>query len=383
MSAFFQDDEELSFAEETEFIQPAKSWKILIVDDDAEVHTITQLALREVVFEGKSLVFLSAYSAQEAKQLIQTHPETAIILLDVVMETEDAGLHLVHFVREELGNALVRIILRTGQPGQAPENVVATNYGIDDYKTKTELTAQKLTISVVTALRAFSTLITLMELSRGLESEIIQHKQTEINLRVSEMTAIAKVQKLEQSIQVLRQNQIQSMEYPKRESFYPLISETSQELTDLPPQSNALQTMSIITRIARAVLRVTDEHSSKLGISQTKLATLMYLNDEPELCASPSELAKHCGVSRAAMTGLLDGLETDGYVERGSHPSDRRALMIKLTPKGQQFLDWIAPQDRYQLSELMSALDETERKKLNELAVKLTKLFETRSDPAP
>ncbi|HEY9824529.1 MAG TPA: response regulator, partial [Stenomitos sp.] len=169
MNAFAnRDDEELRFADETETDTLEQSWKILIVDDDAEVHTITQLALRDVVFDDKSLTFLSAYSAQEAQQLVQDHPDIAIIFLDVVMETDDAGLKLVEYIRETLGNLAVRIILRTGQPGQAPESMVAANYGIDDYKTKTELTAQKLTLSVLTALRAFSTLTTLLDFSQGL-----------------------------------------------------------------------------------------------------------------------------------------------------------------------------------------------------------------------
>jgi DNA-binding MarR family transcriptional regulator len=328
MSLFFPpDDEELRFADETELLHLDQSWKILIVDDEAEVHTITQLALREFAYEGKSLAFLNAYSAQEAKQLIQAHPDTAIIFLDVVMETEDAGLRLVQYIREELCNALVRIILRTGQPGQAPEQVVAVNYGIDDYKTKTELTAQKLTISVVTALRAFSTLMHLTEISRSLESSIMQHQQLDIALRASDS------------------------------------------------QTNGLQTMSTITRIARTALRITDEHSAKFGISQTKLAVLMYLGGEPNLCASPSALAKHCGVSRAAMTGLLDGLEEEGYVERDSHPSDRRALTITLTQKGQQFLDWVTPQDQYHLPEIIDTLSAVERQQLYELAVRAIKLF--------
>jgi DNA-binding MarR family transcriptional regulator/CheY-like chemotaxis protein len=376
MSSFFtQDDEELRFAEETEPIQPDQSWKILIVDDEVEVHTITQLALRDVVFEGKSLTFLNAYSSEEAQTTIQIHPDIAIILLDVVMETDNAGLHFVQYVRETLGNTLVRIVLRTGQPGQAPEDVVAFTYGIDDYKTKTELTAQKLTISVITALRAFSTLMTLLDLSRGLESEIIQHKQTEINLRVSEMTAIAKVQQLEQSLQSLRQTQHPFVPRDKVAPLNQLVTETAHAMLKLPGEMDVLQTMAIVTRIARTVLRITDDHAAKLGISQTKLAVLMYLSGEPDFCASPSELAKHCGVSRAAMTGLLDGLESDGYVARDSHPSDRRALTIKLTPKGQQFLDWISPQDSYQLSELMEALSEPEREKIQELATKITNLL--------
>jgi DNA-binding MarR family transcriptional regulator/CheY-like chemotaxis protein len=376
MSSFFaQDDEELHFADETELLHLDQSWKVLIVDDEAEVHTITQLALREFVFEGKSLEFLNAYSAQEAQHLIQAHPDTAVIFLDVVMETENAGLHLVKYIREELGNTLVRIILRTGQPGQAPENVVAVNYGIDDYKTKTELTAQKLTLSVVTALRAFSTLMNMLEISRSLESEILQHKQSEITLRVSEVNAIAKVQQLEQALQSLRQARLQIQPHEKPGLLSPFITEATRGLIHPSDQTDVLQTMSTITRIARTALRITDEHSSKFGISQTKLAVLMYLGGEPEICASPSALAKHCGVSRAAMTGLLDGLEEEGYVERDSHPSDRRALMITLTLKGQQFLDWITPQDQSHLPEIIDALSGAERQKLYELAVKVLKLF--------
>jgi DNA-binding MarR family transcriptional regulator/ActR/RegA family two-component response regulator len=316
---FAQEDEAVFFAEETKPNQH-ESWKILIVDDDAEVHEVTKLALSDVTFENKTLSFISAYSAAEAKQLIQAHPDTAILFLDVVMETEDAGLQVIPYIREELNNPIVRIILRTGQPGQAPENVVAVNYGIDDYKTKTELTSQKLFITVITALRAFSTLTQALEVSRMLEQELAQYRQT------------------------------------------------------MQPSSTIYAT-SIIARIARMVLRMTDEHSAKLGISQNRLAVLLYLSTEPERCASPSALAKQCGVSRAAMTGLLDGLEQDEYVERDVHPSDRRALMIKLTPKGQEFLDWIAPQDQYPISELMDSLDEAERKTLTDLVTKAVKLF--------
>lgn len=164
MTSFSAHDDEICFAEETETNAPEKSWKILIVDDDDEVHTVTRLALSDFTFEYRSLVFLSAYSAQEAKHLIQAHSDIAIVLLDVVMESENAGLNLVKFIREDLKNSLVRIILRTGQPGQAPESHVATHYSIDDYKTKTELTAQKLSTTVITALRAFSTLARMLDL---------------------------------------------------------------------------------------------------------------------------------------------------------------------------------------------------------------------------
>jgi len=145
----FNSHEELFFADEVSEDTPTESWKILIVDDEPQVHTATDIALRKFVCENKSLKFISAYSATEARQLIQEHPDVAIILLDVIMETDDAGLEFVKYVREVLGNQLVRIILRTGQPGQVPEKSIIMNYDINDYKTKTELTTSKLYTTVL------------------------------------------------------------------------------------------------------------------------------------------------------------------------------------------------------------------------------------------
>jgi DNA-binding MarR family transcriptional regulator/CheY-like chemotaxis protein len=377
---FAQEDEEIPFTPQVEF---GSDWKILIVDDDVEVHEVTKLALSDFMLEGKSLTFISAYSAEEAKQLIQLHPDTAIVFLDVVMETENAGLQVVQYIREELGNPLVRIILRTGQPGQAPENVVAINYGIDDYKTKTELTSQKLFLTVVTALRAFSTLMQMLRVSQKLEVEVTQHKQVEASLRISEMQEREKVRQLERSLQTEQHSPLQPEQRERIETLGQLVTELAHTLVHSPRQAGALHTMSVMTRLSRMVLRITDEHSAKLGISQSKLAVLMYLTNEPEQCASPSSLAKYCGVSRAAMTGLLDGLEQEGYVERDDHPSDRRALRVRLTLKGQEFLDWVAPPGQYQMLKLMDTLDESERKQLAGIVMDVLKLFEQTPKQSP
>lgn len=157
---FDADDENLIFIEEDE-PEPKtleSSWKVLIVDDEVEIHHITKLALKEFLFENKSITFVSAYSGKEAKEIIKENQDIALILLDVVMETEEAGLEVVKYIRDILDNKIVRIILRTGQPGQVPEDVVIVSYDINDYKTKTELTNKKLFTTVVTALRAFSSL---------------------------------------------------------------------------------------------------------------------------------------------------------------------------------------------------------------------------------
>lgn len=99
-------------------------WKVMIVDDEPEVHRITKLTLNKFEFDGKPIAFLDAYSAADAKSLLDQHPDVALLLLDVVMEADDAGLEVVRYAREVCHNKLVRIVLRTGQPGQAPEDDV-------------------------------------------------------------------------------------------------------------------------------------------------------------------------------------------------------------------------------------------------------------------
>ncbi|CAO3410863.1 Response regulator [Azospirillum largimobile] len=144
-------------------------WQILIVDDDHEVHAITRVVLGEMTFEERPVRFLSAYTARQARSLLAENPGIAAILLDVVMETDDAGLKLVRHIREEMGNRQVRIILRTGQPGQAPERQVIAAYDINDYKAKSELTAQKLYTAAVAALRSYQHIATIERGRQGLE----------------------------------------------------------------------------------------------------------------------------------------------------------------------------------------------------------------------
>ncbi|MDY0274577.1 MAG: DUF3369 domain-containing protein [Desulfomicrobium sp.] len=140
-------------------------WKILIVDDEADVHNVTTFMLSGQRFQNRPMHFLHAYNGEEAKKILMHEQDIAIILLDVVMETDDSGLKLVHFIRQELKNLAVRIILRTGQPGKAPAAQVILDYDIDDYKEKTELTLEKMLVTVISALRSYS-FITTIEINR-------------------------------------------------------------------------------------------------------------------------------------------------------------------------------------------------------------------------
>lgn len=150
----------------------SKMWKILIVDDESDVHKISRITLKEFRFEDRQLDILSAYTEAEVKSVLNRHSDIALILLDVVMEKDDTGLKLVEYIRKDLKNSAVRIVLRTGQPGKAPEQEVITKYDINDYKTKPELTAQKLFTSVTACLRAYSSLKTIEKNNKGLEAII-------------------------------------------------------------------------------------------------------------------------------------------------------------------------------------------------------------------
>jgi signal transduction histidine kinase/response regulator of citrate/malate metabolism len=149
--------------------QQLSAWKVAVIDDDPAVHEGTRFALYDYNLNGQGIDIISAYSAEEGRELMRSSPDIAVLLLDVVMETDDAGLALVEYIRTDLKNETVRIILRTGQPGQAPERRVIVDYDINDYKAKTELTADKLFTSLTSALRSYQQLQRMVETRRGLE----------------------------------------------------------------------------------------------------------------------------------------------------------------------------------------------------------------------
>ena len=173
------------------------SWKIIIADDEEEVHAVTALVFENFAFEGKPLECLHSFSGKETKKLVRENPDTALIILDVVMEDESTGLDVVKFIRERLKNNSVRIILRTGQPGQAPERKVIVDYDINDYKEKTDLSSQKLFTTVISSLRSYKDIIALASLN------------TELEKKVEERTAclFAANEKLRQTLEKIKEDE--------------------------------------------------------------------------------------------------------------------------------------------------------------------------------
>lgn len=134
---------------------PAARWRVLLVDDEPAVHEVSNLILSSLSFEGRDIELLSANSDAQAREILARHRDVALILLDVVMETDDSGIALVQHVREQLRDSDVQIVLRTGQPGMAPERDVVLRYEINGYFLKTDITSQRLHSIVISALRSY------------------------------------------------------------------------------------------------------------------------------------------------------------------------------------------------------------------------------------
>ena len=175
-------DDELIFADEISAPAgepaapeaPKAGWKVLVVDDEPQVHTVTKLVLRDLTFKGRKIEFCDAYSAAEAKKVLAENPDVCLALVDVVMEEDDAGLRLVEYIRDIMNNKAIRIILRTGQPGYAPEKEVIIDYDINDYKEKTEMSAQKLITCVIAAIRNYEYIDALNKLTAELEQKVAE-----------------------------------------------------------------------------------------------------------------------------------------------------------------------------------------------------------------
>jgi len=180
-------DDELVFADEDEIEEETadnEPYKVLIVDDDKEVHSFTKLALNDFKYDGRGVMFISAYDGAEAKEVLEQIDDIAVMFLDVVMETNTAGLEVARYTRKELKNDMIRIIIRTGQPGEAPERYVIDHYDINDYKEKTELTSDKLYTTLRTALAQYMHLEYIVDKKQELYEILITDTLTSLPNRV-------------------------------------------------------------------------------------------------------------------------------------------------------------------------------------------------------
>lgn len=306
----------LRFAKTTPSSPPpvtVEPWPVLVVDDDPEIHAMTRLLLRDMEFEGRPFLCLTAASAAEAQAVLERSPDLPVMLLDVVMETPDAGLRLVRWVREQQGNHRIRIILRTGQPGDAPERDVVVTHDINDYKNKTELTAQKLFTALVGALRAWRDISTIVRLN---------HELTTLNQTLEQRVA-ERTHDLEQAVTALGQ--------AKQEVESALIAENEarrQVRQFLSMMSHEFRTPLAVIDSAAQLLRM---HAEKAGFdSGDRLDTI------------------RGGVQR--LLDLIDTCLADEQLESGRIVLHRQ--MVTLAPLIGHALDQqrlVAPSHRYRV----------------------------------
>jgi len=216
------------FKDETkETTQTKLKWKIIIADDEQDVHTLTKTVLKDFEYQGKRIEFISTYSEVETINTLKEHNDVAMILLDVVMESDNTGLKIAKRIREELKNNLIQIILRTGQAGLAPETSVVINYAINDYKEKTELTSKKLITTIVTALRSYKTLKSVESNKKGLQqiidaSETLYKKSSSQLLSKGILTQILSLLKIDHDALLIAH--IDSISIEKKDKSYTIVN---------------------------------------------------------------------------------------------------------------------------------------------------------------
>ena len=184
----------ISFAKESEsnYQKEHKKQKILIVDDDQSIHDVTNMALQSMEFSDFQLEVLTAYSAVEAKEILHNEPDIALALIDVVMETPEAGLDLVNYIREEMKNNLIRLIIRTGQANDFPQMQVIQHYDINDFKEKTELTLERLYSTIRTSVKQYEQLIELQNKYEETYRQMTTNSLTKLPNRIKLIEDFAK-----------------------------------------------------------------------------------------------------------------------------------------------------------------------------------------------
>jgi len=171
---------EFAKEDETDEIRPHKSWKILVIDDEKSVHDITENVLKMLVIEGRSLELIYAFSAKEAKKKLAEYDDISLALIDVIMETPTAGLDLVNYIRNDLKNHLIRLVIRTGQPDEVPERKIVDEYDITDYKEKTELSVDKFYTLIRSSIRQYSDLLELESKYEDVYKQMTTHPLTKL-----------------------------------------------------------------------------------------------------------------------------------------------------------------------------------------------------------
>lgn len=268
--ALFAADNQTATDKNAASAESPSAWQILLVDDEVDIHAILRLTLQDMVVEGRPLELIDAYSSADARARLAEHPDIALILLDVVMESSDAGLRVVEHVRRQLGKRNVRIILLTGLPGYTPQREVVSNYEIDDYRLKSELNADMLFTCVYAALRTYQALC--------------------------DLDTKRKIEQLAKDLQIA--NQQLTIEINERKEAQELVSMQMQDLIlthkQLEDAQNQLLQSEKLASIGLLASGVAHEINNPIGFVNSNLGTLKSYGDELLAIIAAYEAAELC-----------------------------------------------------------------------------------------
>ena len=155
---------------------------------------------------------------------------------------------------------------------------------------------------------------------------------------------------------------------------YECLLEAAQRYPALDP--SASEVFLHLLRAGDEVSLHTEQNFAEHGISQGRFGVMMHLLFPAECGGepaglTPAELAGRTGVTRATITGLVDTLERDGYVNRTVDAHDRRMQRVGLTPKARDFMARLLPEHFQRMADLMAPLTADERKTLVALLTKV------------
>lgn len=144
-----------TFEVEQSYTNFDSEWVVLIVDDDADVINVTTLAFSGICVDQKKVILTHAESAESAKNLLISLENIAVVITDAIMESENSGIDLIKWIREQESLSATRLVLRTGQPGRFYEEDMIQNLDINDYWPKTELTANRMRTILIGLIRSY------------------------------------------------------------------------------------------------------------------------------------------------------------------------------------------------------------------------------------
>jgi MarR family 2-MHQ and catechol resistance regulon transcriptional repressor len=139
--------------------------------------------------------------------------------------------------------------------------------------------------------------------------------------------------------------------------------------------------LSMWVKLARAfstLSRLSSDDIRSYGVTPAQFAVLEALGHLGPM--SLGDLARKMLVSCGNTTVIVDNLEKEGLLERGTVPNDRRVTVVQLTPKGQKMFHDVFPQHAAAMTELISVLSEKEQVRLGSLLKKLGRALEARHD---